>query len=125
VDRLGLGGVASELARNCELASWDGQRLLLTLDPVSQRLRVETTEQRLHESLARELGEGFRLDIQVSNPRGETPAQRRAREQAENQAEAEAAVEADPVVGAMRSELGARLIPGTVSPTDDREVTQQ
>jgi hypothetical protein len=34
-------------------------------------------------------------------------------------------VEADPVVGAMRSELGARLIPGTVSPTDDREVTQQ
>ena len=117
VDALGLGGVTSELARNCELNSWDGHRLVLVLDPTSQRLRVDVAEQRLRESLRGALGEGLALEIRVSRPQGETPSQRRAREQAEQQAAAEAAMEVDPVVQTLRSELGARLISGTVAPT--------
>jgi DNA polymerase-3 subunit gamma/tau len=118
VARLALGGVASELARNCALASWDGRRLVLTLDPASQRLRVDAAEQRLRESLAGALGEGLRLEIRVSPLEGETPSQRRSRERAARQASAEEAVAADPVVEEMRRELGARIIPGTVAPVD-------
>jgi DNA polymerase-3 subunit gamma/tau len=118
VGRLGLGGVAAELARNCELDTWDGSRLALTLDPASQRLRVAVAEQRLKEALDNVLGQGVRLEIRVSQPVGETPSQRVAREQAERQAAAEAAVDSDPVVGTMKSELGARVIPGTVGPLD-------
>jgi DNA polymerase-3 subunit gamma/tau len=118
VARLALGGVASELARNCALASWDGSRLVLTLDPASQRLRVAAAEQRLRGSLARALGEGLRLEIRVSSLEGETPSQRRSRERAARQASAEEAVAADPVVEELRRELGARIIPGTVAPVD-------
>jgi DNA polymerase-3 subunit gamma/tau len=135
VPRLELGGIASELARNCALAGWDGSTLVLNLDPPSQRLRVEAAEQRLRESLARALGEGLRLEIRVSRSEGETPSQRRSRERAERQASAEHALASDLVVDALRRELGARVIPGTVAPVGgplpgrsdfhDREVSEQ
>jgi DNA polymerase-3 subunit gamma/tau len=120
LERLDLGGVASELARNCELDTWDGERLILRLDPSSQRLRVDAAEQRLLESLRRVFGEGVKVEIRVCPPRGETPSQRRRREQAERQAAAEAAFASDPVVDAMRTELGARVLPGTIAPSDSR-----
>ena len=116
VAALDLGGLASELARNCELLDWDGQRLRLILDQTSERLRVETTEQRLRSALAAVLGEGLRLEIQVAQPEGETPSQRRARARRERQGAAEEAMVHDPVAVALRDTLGARLIPGTVRP---------
>jgi DNA polymerase-3 subunit gamma/tau len=116
VAALDLGGLASELARNCELVDWDGQRLRLTLDQASERLRVETTEQRLRSALAAVLGEGLRLEIQVARPEGETPSQRRDRARRERQRSAEEAMAHDPIAAALRDTLGARLMPGTVRP---------
>jgi DNA polymerase-3 subunit gamma/tau len=116
VAALELGGLASELARNCELVDWDGQRLRLTLDQASERLRVETTEQRLRSALAAVLGEGLRLEIQVARPEGETPSQRRDRARRERQRSAEEAMAHDPIAAALRDTLGARLMPGTVRP---------
>jgi DNA polymerase-3 subunit gamma/tau len=117
VARLDLGGVASELAHNCELVSWDGQCLRLTLDRGSERLRVAATEERLRAALARLLGDDCRLDIQVARPEGETPSRRRAREGRERQRAAEEALAADLVTQALTTTFGARLIPGTVRPT--------
>ena len=117
VARLDLGGVASELAHNCELVSWDGQCLRLTLDRGSERLRVAAAEERLRATLARLLGDDCRLDIQVARPEGETPSQRRAREGRERQRAAEEALAADLVTQALTTTFGARLIPGTVRPT--------
>lgn len=116
VARLELGGVASELAHNCELVAWDGQCLRLTLDQASQRLRVATTEQRLRAALAVVLGADLRLEIQVAHPEGETPSQRRTREAGERQRAAEEALAADPVTQALGNQFGARLIPGSVRP---------
>ena len=116
VARLDLGGVASELAHNCELMAWDGQCLRLTLDQASRRLRVAASEQRLRTALAAVLGDKLRLEIQVAHPEGETPSQRRTREARERQRAAEEALAADPVTRALNEQLGARLIPGTVKP---------
>lgn len=116
VARLELGGVASELAHNCELVAWDGQCLRLTLDQASRRLRVATTEQRLRAALAGVLGADLRLEIQVAHPEGETPSQRRTREAGERQRAAEEALATDPVTQALGNQLGARLIPGSVRP---------
>ena len=116
VARLDLGGVASELAHNCELVAWDGQCLRLTLDQASRRLRVAASEQRLRTALAAVLGDELRLEIQVAHPEGETPSQRRGREARERQRAAEEALAADPVTRALNDQLGARLIPGTVKP---------
>jgi len=116
VAQLDLGGVASELARNCELGDWDGQRLRLVLDQGSQRLRVAMAEQRLLTALKAVLGEGLWLEIQIATTAAETPARRRVRERQESQRAAEEALSADPVALALRENLGARLIPGSVRP---------
>lgn len=116
VEGLGLGGLASELARNCELLDWDGQRLRLILDQASHRLRVATTEGRLCSALAEVLGQGLRLEIQVAKTGSETPSQRRARVRRERQRVAEEAMTLDPVAVALRDTLNARLMPGSVQP---------
>jgi DNA polymerase-3 subunit gamma/tau len=115
---LGLGGVASQLARNCELAGWDGRRLCLTLDPECRNLQVPVAEERLQGALAEALGAGLRLEIRISCPERETPARRSARRIAERQAQAEALMEDDPVVRSLQDELDARWVPGSIEPTD-------
>ena len=118
VSGLDLGGLASELARNCTLGDWDGKRLVLLLDSASRQLRVEIAEQRLRTALRGVLGSHLVLELRVTTPPDETPARRRAREQAEHQAAAEATLAGDPGVLALRDRLGARLLPGTVFPSD-------
>lgn len=118
VAELGLGGVASQLARNCEVAAWDGQRLSLILDPECGNLKVPVAEERLQGALAAVLGDGLRLDITVSRPEHETPAQRHLRHRAEHQAQAQALMADDPVARSLQSEFDARWVPGSIEPTD-------
>ncbi|MCG6860204.1 MAG: DNA polymerase III subunit gamma/tau [Chromatiaceae bacterium] len=114
---LKLGGVASQLAHNCELAGWDGQRLSLSLDPECRNLRVPFAEERLKVALADVLGEGIEVQIQISRPESETPAKRQVRRRSERQVEAEALMEDDPVARALRDELDARWVPHSIEPT--------
>jgi DNA polymerase-3 subunit gamma/tau len=117
---LKLGGIASELAHNCELETWDGDTLRLRLEPACEHLRVATSEERLLASLKHRLGGGVRMQIQVEAPRNETPAARRVRAQEERQAEAELMLAEDPVVKAMEETFHAELIPNTVKPRDNQ-----
>lgn len=114
---LGVGGVASELANNCELAGWDGHRLSLMLGPECENLRGTSAEERLKGALAGVLGEGLEVEIRISHPEHETPAQRRVRHRAQHQATAEALMEDDPVVRSLRDEFDARWVPGSIEPT--------
>jgi len=118
VGYLALGGVASQLAQNCELAAWDGRRLCLTLDPECRNLQVPFAEERLKGALAGVLGEGLELDIRISRPARETPARRRVRHQEQRRAQAEALMEQDPVVRSLQDELDARWIPGSIVAVD-------
>jgi len=115
---LGLGGMASQLARNCELAHWDGRKLSLTLDPECRNVHVPATEERLRAALAEILGAQIKLDISVSDPACETPARRYARNQAERQARAETLLAEDAVAQSLRDELDARWVPGSIEPAD-------
>ncbi|MCB2261493.1 MAG: DNA polymerase III subunit gamma/tau [Candidatus Thiosymbion ectosymbiont of Robbea hypermnestra] len=114
---LGLGGVASQLASNCELAGWDGRRLSLTLEPACQNLRVASAQERLKDALSKTLGAGLEVRIRIAHPERETPARRQARERTERRAEAEALMAADPVVRSLQDELDARWVPGSIEPT--------
>jgi len=115
---LRLGGVASQLAANCELAGWDGRRLSLILDPECDGMRVASATERLRTALASVLGDDLRLDIQIGRPQGETPARRLTRRNAERQAEAEAVMEQDPVARFLMDEMDARWVPGSIRPAD-------
>jgi len=113
---LGLGGVASQLANNCGFAGWDGHRLALTLAPECRNLRVPSAEGRLQGALVRVLGKELEVEIQVSHPEGEIPAQRQVRQHTRRQVQAEALMEDDPVARSLRDEFDARWVPGSIEP---------
>lgn len=117
IARLRLGGMANELAHHCELSAWDGRCLRLNLDIASQHVRVASAETRLRQALEQALGADLRLEICLSRPEGETPAQRRRRDAAERQAKAEQILEQDPVARSIREQLDAEWAPGSIKPS--------
>ncbi len=118
VAKLDIGGIARQLASNCQYESWDGNRLLLKLGPAHEHLQVDSSEQRLRRSLEAYLGCGIKLDIRIGEPATETPAEREARARSERQKQAEATIAEDPLVQAAAEQFGARVIPGSVKPID-------
>jgi DNA polymerase-3 subunit gamma/tau len=119
VGRLGLRGVASELASNCEFSGWDGRRLCLVLDPACQHMRVASAEERLRAALEEVLGSGLKLEIEIAQSVGETPARRRLRLDALRLARAEALMGEDPVARALQDQLDARWVSGSIEPMDE------
>ena len=117
-ERLGVGGIPAQLAHNCALVQWADRQLVLSLDPAAEQLRSPTTEGRLREALERVLGTPLALEIRVSSPRDETPAQRHRREKADRQQAAEDSLSQDPVAQHLRDQLDAEWIPGSIEPTE-------
>ncbi|EXJ13864.1 DNA polymerase III subunit gamma/tau [Imhoffiella purpurea] len=116
VAHLSLGGIASQLAHNCGFVEWGEGRLVLSLDPSAEHLRIASAESRLKETLERRLGESFKLEIQVVRPQQETLAQRRAREAEERQRAAVASMGADPHAERLRETFDAEWVPGSIQP---------
>jgi DNA polymerase-3 subunit gamma/tau len=118
VDRLDVGGIASQIAHHCDLKGWEAGQLSLSLDPTAEHLRSPSAESRLHAALEKTLGVAVKLDIQVARPQRETLAQRREREAGERRQAAIAAMDGDPIARAMQDELDASWIPGSIEPAD-------
>jgi DNA polymerase-3 subunit gamma/tau len=118
VDRLELGGIASQIAHHCDLKGWADGRLSLGLDPAAEHLRSPGAESRLHAALEKTMGTAVKLDIQVARPQRETLAQRRERETGERRQAAVSVMEEDPVARAMQDELDASWIAGSIEPAD-------
>jgi len=117
VDRLDLGGIASQIAHHCDLNGWEAGQLSLSLDPAAEHLRSPTAESRLHAALEKTLGVAVKLDIQVARPQRETLAQRREREAGERRQAAVAAMDGDPIARAMQDDLDASWIAGSIEPS--------
>jgi DNA polymerase-3 subunit gamma/tau len=118
VHRLKLGGIARQLAENCQYGQMDGVSLTLTLDPAHEHMLVESSEKNLHRALEEFLTKQIKLHIKIEQPESETPAQKQARARAERQREAEQAMSDDPIVKAAEEQFGARLIKESVKPID-------
>jgi DNA polymerase-3 subunit gamma/tau len=120
VDRLGLGGMALQLARQCTVAGWDGDaaRLVLRLDPGHAQLMGSLAEGRLREALGRLVGRPVALAIRVEASADETPAQRARRHEAEQREAAVAAMREDPLAQALAKRFEGRLLEDTVVPAD-------
>lgn len=115
---LKLGGIASQLARNCIFESWDGEYLSLLLDDAHRHLRVEQAEARLQAGAGQALGKAVKLKITEAVPEEETPAMRQARELNERQRQAEESMASDPLVREMEEHFSARLLSESVRPLD-------
>jgi DNA polymerase-3 subunit gamma/tau len=127
VERLGLGGMALQLARQCTVATWDAaaSRLVLRLDPGHAQLMGSLAEGRLREALGRLVGRPVTLAIRVEESADETPAQRARRHEAERREAAVAAIREDPLAQALAKRFEGRLLEDTVVPVDDPAGTGQ
>jgi DNA polymerase-3 subunit gamma/tau len=116
VARLGLDGMAAQLAAHCVLVGRSNGVVRLRLDRAGEAFRRPQLEQRLAQALAQHFGEALRLDIAVSDVAEVTPAREQAQAADERQKAAEQAIDADPNVRAMREVFGATVQPGSIRP---------
>jgi DNA polymerase-3 subunit gamma/tau len=116
VARLNLGGMARQLANHCTLVAAEPGTVTLRLDPASEQLRTQRTEQAVAQALAEEAGRPVRLTIETGTVASETPAARTARLAEERQVAAERSIASDPHVQALREAFGAEVDPASVRP---------
>jgi DNA polymerase-3 subunit gamma/tau len=118
VAELELGGVMHQLAQNCALVMVEGEQVRLALEPACKQLYSKEREQRLAQALAAWLGTVVRLDIEITGPAVETPAQLQARASDERQQAAVKAITEDANVQALQEVFGAQVRSDTIRPLD-------
>jgi DNA polymerase-3 subunit gamma/tau len=118
VNRLGVGGIASQLAHHCGFIELGDGRLVLSLDPGAEQLRSPGTEERLRGALETALGGPLRLEIRITRPQQETPAQRRGREEAARAQAAQDTLASDPVGRRLQDQFDGQWVPGSIEPLD-------
>jgi len=102
-----MPGALRQLALQCELSSWDGKALTLTL-PENQKPLLASFGDRFREALGKELGK-IRIDILLAAGADNSPAAQRSRARAAIQTEAETAITDDPFVQTLVRECGATV----------------
>ena len=115
--RLGLTGMAVQLANHSVVEGWDGKTLTLAVDANCASMLGSLAEKRLQEALEQHAGGALRLEWNQGHA-SDTPAERQqaAREQRQQQAESDIA--SDPLVQAMQDSFDAELIEDSVRPTE-------
>jgi DNA polymerase-3 subunit gamma/tau len=118
VGALGLDGFAKQLARHCAWAGREGAVVRLTLDPKVKHLLQDDRRAIIERALGQQLGEPVRVQIELAQAVGLTPARLDEQRELERQRAAETAIEADPTVRALKERLGATVRAGSVQPVD-------
>ncbi len=116
LEQLKLRGAARQLASHCSFAALDGDLLRLRLDARGETLQTRQLEERLQQALSKLLGRDLRLDFEVTEEAGETPAREREREEQERMEQARLALDSDPTVQALKDRFGAVVQPGSIKP---------
>jgi len=114
--RLGLRGMALQLAENCELVEQDGARISLRCPPSHASLRSAMTEESVRKALASRLGVDVRLLFVEGAPAQATPAQVRQQHEEARQEGALESMRNDPIVNRLEERFDARLLEDTVRP---------
>ncbi len=117
--RLGLKGPAAVLAANSVLEVGDAGHYRLVVDPSQNHLRTPASEARIAEALERLFGRGARVDFVERTTAAESPAARQTREADERVEAARSAIEQDPLVAELVSEMGATVIPESIRPLNN------
>ena len=92
----------------------------LLLDPRSQSIRTPANQEKLTAALVRYSGEALRVQIELAEGAAPvTPARERDRQADERLASARAALEVDPNIQALRSQMGATIFADSVRPNHE------
>jgi DNA polymerase-3 subunit gamma/tau len=113
---MGLTAMTRELANNCVLQTIDESSCVLSLEPRLAHLRGRSSETGLEKALQSYFNRPVALTINMQAPAVETPATLIQREREDRQRSAETDIEQDETVRALKQQLGARIIPGSIKP---------
>ena len=116
VARLPLTGMAKQLAQHCELSERTASLFRLRLPPVHKHLLGKAQQDKLQTELQNACGSSLRLEIDVAEVAGETPAQRNRNTQRERQDRAIASIEQDPFVRDVVDLFDASIDESTIKP---------
>lgn len=115
VDRLPLAGLTMAIARNSALVQVQDERYEFDVDPVQGALFNAAQQQKIQDAL-RTLIPAAQVQMQLQLPRGETPEQRRQRQQAEAHAGAKQAITGDALVQRIVQEFDAFVPDDSIRP---------
>ncbi len=112
---LNIGGRTRELANNCVLEGIDDHVCRLLIDPSFQRIG-NVAEEKLRDALQKYFGKPLKLQITPQTSQQITPAIEIQRAREDRQQAAVDAINADPNIQALKDNLGARILPGSIEP---------
>lgn len=116
VERLKVDGLVSEMAHNSTVESLANGGMVLSLDQSCAQLYNKEREAALRVALEEFYGTPIQLNIRVSRPNGETPAQKRSRIEDTRQRAAAESIYSDPNVKALEERFDARVNPASIRP---------
>jgi len=132
VEAAGLSGMPRQLAAHCALVSCEGDRLVLQLEAGAEHMNSPRFAERLRTALVAWAGRELALDVRVVDEPLETPARRDAAREENALAEARRAIDEDPLVQVLVSDVDGALDPTSVRPRepasdtpDDRRTGEQ
>ncbi len=114
VDELKLG-LARELAKHCELVSYDEHTISLSVPESQKHLLSPNYQEKLGSAISQYFDKKIKLQFSIGGT-GNTPARQISQERAEAQANAETAIEEDSFVQALINDFGATIIPNSIKP---------
>jgi DNA polymerase-3 subunit gamma/tau len=116
VDRLGLKGMARELAQHSAFESLVDGLLVLNLPATHRQLLMPASEQRLAQAISETMGAAIRVRFDVVEQVGVTAAVLKKEAAEERLNNAVAAIESDPIVQELIDVFDAKLIDGSIRP---------
>jgi DNA polymerase-3 subunit gamma/tau len=114
--QLAISGLVRQLAQHCELAEFAGANVQLRLPPEHKHLHTKGHQDKLQAAMQQHFGRPLKLDIQLANAAGETPAERTRSERRERQDQAIAAIESDLFVRDVIDLFDASIDESTIKP---------
>ena len=119
IERLGLTGIAKQVALHCALVEREGNRFRLMLEPSHAQMLSDSVKERLKTALEQQLEAPVTLQFQTGKVTATTPARQQAEQKAERQRTAADHIVRDPHVQAMQDTFGAQIV--AVHPLDDSD----
>lgn len=116
VPRLGLTGMARNLALHCELRSLEGQECVFRLDPLHKHMMMKPAPDKLEQALNEYFQTTFRFKIELGELQAITPAAAAKEQLAQEMNAAVAAIEQDPFVQDVIEIFDATLVESSIKP---------
>jgi len=115
ISRLGLRGMAAEMARNSVLVELTDSRLVISIDPEQEYAKPDMVIQQIEQAAQQVFGAEIKLAV-VESQQHFTPMKQENQLKANKQQAAQQAIEEDGIVQSLVSTLGMEVIPGSIKP---------